>query len=82
MKALFSSRKRNDVALAWELAFGFLVKQIEITLDLRFTYNLTLPKELEERVHADNQTGSEVEAGHTVDGRIMLGVGYVFTAGK
>ena len=80
----FTAAKRNDVALAWELALGFMVSKIEIALDLRFAYNLTFPKGYVDRTHVDlgNNTMHGVEAGHTVDARIMLGVGYVFTAGE
>ena len=79
-KARFTAAKRNDVALTWGVALGFMVSKIEITVDLRFAYNLTLPKGYLDRTHADpaNNTMLGVEAGHTVDGRIMLGAGYVF----
>ena len=84
LKEQFTAKKRNDVALAWELAFGFAVKRVEITLDVRFSYNLTLPKEYLDRLNynSDSETSDGVEAGHTVDARILLGVGYVFTAGE
>lgn len=81
VKSMFLSSKRNDVALAWEFALGFMVKRIEITLDLRFSYNLTLPKDYLDRVNLNaSRNEMDVEAGHTVDGRLLLGIGYVFSA--
>ncbi|MBN2801460.1 MAG: outer membrane beta-barrel protein [Deltaproteobacteria bacterium] len=76
---MFSASKRNDVALAWEFSMAFMVKKVAITLDLRFSYNLTLPKGYLERVEFDNSYSSaDIQAGHTVDGRILLGAAYMF----
>ena len=75
----FTAVKRNDVALAWELAFAINLKIIEITLDARFSANLTLPKEYFDRNHFANANSSiETEAAHSVDARILAGVAYVF----
>lgn len=75
----FSAAKRNDVALAWELAFAIDLKIIEITLDARFSANLTLPKSYYDRNHLSNGNATiETEAAHNVDVRILAGAAYVF----
>ena len=78
-----TAAKRNDVALAWELAMAFAVKKISITVDMRFSYNLTLPNNFDERVDlAADYRSAAVQAGHTIDGRILLGVAYIFALGR
>ncbi|MBN2718547.1 MAG: hypothetical protein JXX14_22070 [Deltaproteobacteria bacterium] len=84
-RSLFSATKRNDVALAWELGMAIAAGPLEITVDLRFAHVLSLPKAYEDRVtiaEVGDAVNIDTQAGHSADGRIMLGVGYVFTAGK
>ncbi|MBN2526601.1 MAG: outer membrane beta-barrel protein [Deltaproteobacteria bacterium] len=75
----FKADAVGGVGLAWEFALAFMLSPIEITVDLRFAYNASLEKDFEDRIDRDTRI---YEATHSVDGRIMIGVGYVFTAGK
>jgi hypothetical protein len=73
--------KRNDVALAWELAFAFAVRKVDIALDFRFASHLSYPKIQDERAHSNNDFLVDMEAGHTIDMRILLGAAYNFAFG-
>jgi hypothetical protein len=73
--------KRNDIALAWELAFAFAVRKVDITLDFRFASHLSYPKTQDERAHSNNGFWVDMEAGHTIDMRILLGAAYTFAFG-
>jgi hypothetical protein len=81
----FSASTRTDVALAWEFALAFAVRKVAVTLDLRFTYILTYPDEFDDRVQY-TQVGdiveTDVQAGHTIDARLLLGVAYTFDFGS
>ena len=84
-KDTFSASTRTDVALDWELALAFAIKKVAVTLDLRFAYLLTYPDAFDERVEY-TQVGTayetDVQAGHTIDARILLGVAYTFDFGS
>ncbi len=80
----FNVSKRNDVALAWELAFAFAIKKVDVTLDFRFAYHATYPKTYQDRAHPP-QSGVgpvDVEAGHSIDMHILLGAAYNFVFGR
>ncbi|MDJ0765347.1 MAG: outer membrane beta-barrel protein [Myxococcota bacterium] len=80
-KNAFKARTRSDVFLTWDLGLAISVWNLAITLDLRFSYNTTLPKDYEDRVEF---SGSQLEldltteAAHTLDGRLMAGLAYRF----
>lgn len=82
MKSALFVRKRNDKALTWAVALAFEAREFEITLDLRISHILTWPREYDDRVEIttpDQNVFYKFDAGHAVDGRIMLGVAYVFS---
>ena len=81
----FSASTRTDVALAWEFALAFAIKKVSITFDFRFAYLLTYPDNYSDRVKF-SQVGdvveADVQAGHTIDARLLLGAAYTFDFGS
>jgi hypothetical protein len=76
-----STHDRNDVALVWDVALAFATGRFEVTLDLRLAYNLTWPDAYPDRVNIAEENQDwfyTFEAGHLAEGRMLLGVAYVF----
>jgi len=80
-KSQLFAENRNDVALVWDVAMAFSAGRFEVTLDLRLAYNLTWPDAYNERVAIKEENQDwfyTFEAGHLAEGRMLLGVAYVF----
>lgn len=80
-KSQLLTENRNDVALVWDVSMAFSAGRFEVTLDLRLAYNLTWPDAYNERVTIKEENQDwfyTFEAGHLAEGRMLLGVAYVF----
>ncbi|MBN2527875.1 MAG: hypothetical protein JXR76_15910 [Deltaproteobacteria bacterium] len=80
-KSNFSAQKRDDVAIAWDVAMAFDLYPFEITVDLRVSHVLTYPDAFHERVEIDGTyklPTIRVQSTHAMDGRILLGMAYIF----
>ena len=79
IRSRFSARTATDTYLAVALGFAIKVWVLNITIDLRYAYNLTQPDAYLDRaaITADS-TGWTIDtvASSTMDGRVLLGVSY------
>jgi hypothetical protein len=88
LRSIYSASTQTDVFLAFDLGLAFLVWNLAITVDLRYAYNLTQPKDYEDRVELDSSldpTTNEWQlnqattaASNSMDLRLMLGISYEF----
>jgi hypothetical protein len=79
IRSRFTARTTTDTYLAVALGFAIKVWVLNITIDLRYAYNLTQPDAYLDRAEiAADSTGWTIDtlASATMDGRLMLGVSY------
>ncbi len=80
-RSRFRAKKQTDTHLCVNLGLAIKVWKLAITIDLRYSYNLTQPDDYLDRVEITGPQGAEestVLANHTMDGRFLLGVAYEF----
>ncbi len=80
-RSRFHSKKQTDTHLCVNLGIAIKVWKLAITIDLRYSYNLTQPDDYLDRVEytgPDNATDITTLASHTMDGRFLLGIAYEF----
>lgn len=80
MKDNFHGKKQTDTFLCAGLGLAFKVWKLAITLDLRYSYNLTQPDKYTDRVSVEQVSGDlysiSTIASSTMDMRILLGIAY------
>lgn len=75
----FRSKDQTDTFLCVGVGMAFKVWKLAISLDLRYAYNLTQPKDYQDRTAlepAGDGFTAEVVASSTMDLRILLGIAY------
>jgi hypothetical protein len=75
----FTARKQNDTFLCFDLGLALKVWELAITIDLRYSYNLSQPDKYEDRTEVvgnDETFTVDTIASNTMDGRILLGIAY------
>jgi len=73
----FHSKAQDDVYICTHLGFAFKVWKLSIPLNIRFSYNLTQPKNYEDRLGIEGLSET-LTASETMDISLMLGLAYDF----
>lgn len=79
VKSTFRSKGQNDVFICTALGFAFKVWKFSIPLNLRFSYNVTQPKDSDDRMNPVIVGNTlTLVASETMDISLMLGFAYDF----
>jgi len=82
IKSKFRSKGQNDVFICTAMGFAFRVWKFSIPLNIRFSYNVTQPKDFDDRMNPEidgiTLKSATLVASETMDISLMLGFAYDF----